>query len=357
MYAESVDIDGVRVGPGHDVYFIADIAANHDGDLSRAKDLIYLAADAGASAAKFQHFRAETIVSDSAFKSLGGNQSHQSNWKKSVFEVYRDASVSLDWNQELRNTCQSAGIHFFTTPYDLAIVDAVDPLIPAFKIGSGDITWDEMLLKVAEKQKPYIVACGASTMEEVTHAVNITTAVNPNLILMQCNTNYTASLDNFKYINLNVINKFKSVFPGLLLGLSDHTPGHSTVLGAISMGAVAVEKHFTDDTNREGPDHKFSMYPESWREMVNRSQELQLALGTEEKKIEFNEVDSSVVQRRSVCASRDLPSGHMLMDEDLVCLRPSPKGSIQPNDRRYLIGRNLQAGKIKGEVLFEADFE
>lgn len=355
MYSESVDIDGYQVGPGHSAYFIADIAANHDGDLGRAKDLIYLAAEAGANAAKFQHFRAETIVSDTAFRSLDGVQSHQSDWKKSVFDVYKDASVSLDWNEELQATCRDAGIHFFTTPYDLDIVEKVAPQVPAFKIGSGDITWDEMLIKVAEQQKPYILACGASTLEEVTHAVAITTTINPKLILMQCNTNYTASLDNFKYINLNVLNRFKSEFPGLILGLSDHTPGHSTVLGAISLGAVAIEKHFTDDTSREGPDHKFSMCPKTWREMVERSRELQLALGTEEKKIEFNEMDSSIVQRRSVCAGRHLPSGHVLTEYDLVCLRPSPKGSIQPNKKQSVVGRTLQTAKAKGEVLFEAD--
>lgn len=357
MYAKSIFINDVEVGPGTKAYFIADIAANHDGDLSRAKDLIYLAAEAGADAAKFQHFKAETIVSNRAFESLGANQSHQANWKKSVFEVYQDASVSLDWNTELRKTCDDAGIHFFTTPYDLEIVDEVDPLIPAFKIGSGDITWDEMLKKVASKGKPYMLATGASSLAEVVHAVNVAAAVNPNIVLMQCNTNYTASLNNFRYINLKVLESYRREFPGLILGLSDHTPGHSTVLGAITLGAVAIEKHFTDDTQREGPDHKFSMCPETWREMVDRSRELQLALGDGEKRIEQNEFESAVVQRRSLCASKDLLAGHVLSREDLICLRPSPEGAILPNNLEEIIGKVMVNHKESGSVLMHDDIK
>ena len=137
-------------------FFIADIAANHDGDLERAKDLIYLAAEAGADAAKFQHFQASTIVSDKGFKSLGGQLSHQAKWKDSVFDVYKAASVDLSWTETLKETCNDAGIPFFTTPYSLDLVDFIDPYVPAYKIGSGDITWLEMIKHVASKQKPYI---------------------------------------------------------------------------------------------------------------------------------------------------------------------------------------------------------
>src|SRR5690348_5687678 len=108
-------IAGRRVGLKHPAYFIADIAANHDGDLSRAKDLIHLAKEAGAEAAKFQHFQAETIVSDVGFKMMG-SISHQSGWKKSVFEVYKESSVSPEWTATLKDTCDKVGITFFTTP-------------------------------------------------------------------------------------------------------------------------------------------------------------------------------------------------------------------------------------------------
>ena len=157
-------IEQRAIGPNRPCYFIADIAANHDGSVSRAVELIYKAAESGADAAKFQHFRAQTIVSDRGFTALGGQQSHQSQWKKSVFEVYQDASVSLDWTPALVEACGKAGIAFFTSPYDFALADAVDKYVPAFKIGSGDITWIEMIEHIARKGKPYIIASGASSM-------------------------------------------------------------------------------------------------------------------------------------------------------------------------------------------------
>ena len=126
-----------RISKDGSTYFIADIAANHDGDLNRAKDLIYKAAEAGANAAKFQHFQTETIVSDVGFKSLGSQQSHQAKWKKSVSEVYREASVSLNWTSELKKTCDEAEITFFTTPYSLEVIDHLNEYVPAYKIGSG----------------------------------------------------------------------------------------------------------------------------------------------------------------------------------------------------------------------------
>ena len=255
----AMHINGKPIGSKFPTYFIADIAANHDGDLERAKTLIQMCADAGADAAKFQHFTAATIVSDHGFRELEGDQSHQANWKKSVFEVYKDASVSLDWTETLKEACDKAGVAFFTSPYSMELVDYIDPYVPAYKIGSGDITWTEMVQHIAAKGKPYILASGASTLDDVHRAVSAGLRINPQMCLMQCNTNYTASLENFRYIKLNVLNTYRSMYPDLLLGLSDHTPGHSSVLGAVSLGARMIEKHFTDDTSRDGPDHKFSM--------------------------------------------------------------------------------------------------
>jgi len=341
-----------EVGSGHDVYFIADIAANHDGDLSRAKDLIFAAAEAGAHAAKFQHFQAETIVSQKGFDSLGsGTVSHQSSWKKPVSEVYRDASVKLEWSSILRQTCKEAGIEFFTTPYSVELADQMNEFVPAYKIGSGDITWIELIEHVARKGKPYILATGASTSDDVVRAVEAGLAINTKLCLMQCNTNYTGSLENFRYINLNVLKTYRNMFPGLMLGLSDHTPGHTTVLGAIALGAKMVEKHFTDDTKRDGPDHKFSMDPVSWREMVLRTQELELSLGAGVKRIEANESSTSVVQRRSIRAKNSLPPGKKISREDLVFLRPCPDDGLEPFRIQEVVGRTLRAGVDEGEHL------
>ena len=352
-----LEIAGKKIGRDFPTYFIADIAANHDGDLERAKDLIYRAAEAGADAAKFQHFKAETIVSDHGFRTLGGQQSHQAKWKKSVFEVYKDASVSLGWTGALKETCDKASIAFFTSPYATDLVDHIDPYVPAYKIGSGDITWIEMIEYIASKQKPYILATGASTLDDVHRAVSAAISVNPKLCLMQCNTNYTASLENFKYIQLNVLQTYRAMYPDLLLGLSDHTPGHATVLGAVALGARMIEKHFTDDVKRVGPDHAFSMDPGSWQEMVNRTRELEFALGTGVKQVENNEQETVVLQRRSIRMTVDLVAGSVLTSEHLAVLRPCPKDGLAPYLMNELIGKRLRRNISRGEHLKWTDIE
>jgi sialic acid synthase SpsE len=352
-----LQIDGRHIGERHPTYFVADIAANHDGDLERAKALIHLAAQAGADAAKFQHFSAATIVSDVGFRALGGQQSHQASWRKSVFQVYQDASVSPDWTQTLLETCRQEGITFFTSPYSFELVDHVDPYVSAYKIGSGDITWIEIVRHIASKQKPYILAAGASTMDDVHRAVAAGLAVNPRLALMQCNTNYTASLENFRYIQLNVLRSFRAMYPELVLGLSDHTPGHATVLGAIALGARVVEKHFTDDINRAGPDHLFSMDPRSWREMVDRSRELENALGAGVKQVEENERDTVILQRRAIRMSRDVAAGQVLTREDLTVLRPCPADALAPYHLSEVVGRALRSNLKSGAHLRWRDLD
>lgn len=353
----SFTINGTEIGSDKPVYFIADIGASHDGDIERAKKLIHLAAEAGANAAKFQHFKADTIVSDLGFKNIADESSHQKQWKKSVFDVYKDASINLDWTKELKDTCESVGIDFFTSPYSFDLADYVDPFVPAHKIGSGDITWIEMVEYIANKQKPYIIASGASTMDDVIRAVSAGLKINDQLCLMQCNTNYTASLENFKYIQLNVLRVFKQMYPKVVLGLSDHTPGHATVLGAITLGAKVIEKHFTDDTNREGPDHKFSMDPTSWKEMVDRSRELEYALGTGVKKVEDNELQTAVVQRRSIRVKEDLPEGTIIEREHLTMLRPCPADALEPYHVDKIIGKTVRQEIKSGEHIKWTDLK
>jgi sialic acid synthase SpsE len=340
-----------RIGEDFPTYFIADISANHDGDLQRALALIRLAAESGADAAKFQNFRADQIVSERGFQSIAGKVSHQAKWKKSVTQVYREASLPWEWTGPLKRECDDAGIDYFSTPYDFGAVDMLDPYVPAYKIGSGDITWPEMLTAVASKGKPVILATGASDMRDVQDAVDTVRSVNPQLGLMQCNTNYTASLENFKHIHLNVLKTYEMMFPDVVLGLSDHTPGHATVLGAVALGARMVEKHFTDDNAREGPDHPFSMTPATWREMVDRTRELEYALGRPVKRVAENETQTVVVQRRSLRAARDLSAGAILDREMLDVLRPAPCHAIKPYDLTHVLGARLRVDVPAGEAL------
>ncbi len=332
-------------------YFIADIAANHDGELGRAKDLIWAAKAAGADCAKFQHFKADKIVSDRGFKALGGQQSHQAAWTKPVFDVYRQYELNREWNVELVATARAAQIDFMTTPYDDEAVDSINPLVPAWKIGSGDITHVSFIERVARTGKPLLLATGASTLADVDRAVKAVLAVNRQLVLMQCNTNYTGSLENFVHINLNVLKTYALRYPQVLLGLSDHSPGHATVLGAIALGARAIEKHFTDDNQRVGPDHSFAMNPRTWREMVQRSRELQAALGDGVKRVEANEAQTAVLQQRCLRAVRDLPAGHVLAAGDLEALRPAPAGAARPHELAQVLGRRLTGPLQAGDAL------
>ncbi len=354
-YSTRLMIGGREIALDRPTYFIVDIAANHDGDLERAKDLIRRAKDAGADAVKFQHFQADKIVSDVGFRQLGGQLAHQAKWQKSVFEVYRQYSIDRGWDGALVETAREAGIDWMTTPYDREATDAVADLLPAFKVGSGDITWIDSIEHIASKGKPVLLATGASCLAEVEQAVAAVLRRNPQLCLLQCNTNYTGSLENLRYVNLRVLQSYAVYWPGLPLGLSDHTPGHATVLGAIALGARIVEKHFTDDQTRAGPDHAFSMTPASWAEMVARARELEAALGDGIKRIEPNERDAAVVQRRCLRLAHDMAAGAVIAAEDLVALRPAPAGSLSPAELGAVVGQRLRHAKAAGVELSLSD--
>jgi len=344
-----------KIGPSEPTYFIADIAANHDGDLERAKNLMTMARDAGAECAKFQHFRAEHIVSDYGFKALGTQQSHQATWDKSVFEVYQAASLPWSWTEPLAEHARNIGIEFMSAPYDLEAVAHLDPYVNAFKVGSGDVNWLEELAAIAALGKPVILATGAAHLEDVTRAMELLLKTGVPLVLMQCNTNYEGSLENIHHVNLRVLNQYADLFPGVTLGLSDHTPGHVTVLGAVALGARVVEKHFTDDTSLPGPDHGFSMDPTTWRAMVEDTRKLEAALGTGTKGIEDNETETIVLQRRCVRAARNIPTGHVFTREDLEVLRPAPSEAIPAHDVTQVPGKTSTRAIVAGEFISWSD--
>lgn len=339
------------IGLNHPTYFIADIAANHDGDLERAKLLIRLAKEAGADAAKFQHFQAPKIVSEYGFSHMNSKVSHQAKWKKSVTEVYAAASLPQDWTPILKEECDKVGVHFFTSPYDYDSIEHVDPYVLAFKVGSGEIDWIEALEHMASKGKPMIIASGAADIADVQRAVHAILKINKQLCLMQCNTNYTASPENFDHIHLNVLKTYAVMFPEVALGLSDHTHGNATVLGAVALGARMIERHFTDDNDREGPDHKFAMNPEAWAHMVEETRQLERALGSSDKFIAGNEQETKLVQRRCLRAARDIKAGEIFTREMIDVLRPATPGAIKPHEIPNVIGTKALTDLPKGKEL------
>ncbi|MFZ6026491.1 MAG: N-acetylneuraminate synthase family protein [Chloroflexota bacterium] len=346
-----IQIGSRLIGLNHPTYFIADIAANHDGDLERAKLLIRLAKEAGADAAKFQNFDAPKIVSDYGFTHMNAQVSHQASWRKSVVEVYRAASIPFEWTLTLMEECQEVGIDYFSSPYDFGAIDFLDPYVPVYKVGSGEIDWLEALERMAGKGKPVFIATGASTIGEVQQAVHTVLKINPQLALMQCNTNYTASPENYDHLHLNVLKTYATLFPGVTLGLSDHTHALAPVLGAVTLGARVIERHFTDRNDREGPDHKFAMNPVTWAKMVEETRLLERSLGSSDKFVSGNEQQTAIVQRRCLRAAREIAAGETLTREMIDVLRPATPGAIKPDQISNVVGTKALKDMVYGQEL------
>lgn len=286
-----------RVGPGYPVYFIADIGANHNGVLNRASDLIRLAAIAGANAVKFQHFKAETLASREGFASIG---------RPELYEVYEKAETPLDWIPTLSGVCKQAGVDFLSTPYDEAAADALEPYVHAYKVGSGDLVELGFLGYLARKGKPLIVSTGAATAHEVQCVAGILADEGVPHVLMQCNLNYDGSPDAYRHLNLKVLQTYAEALPKAVLGFSSHAPGSLDVLGAVALGAKVIEKHFTDNPERPGPDHHFALESADFQVMVDEVRQLELALGDGVKRVEENERDWRVIARRADWGGRRL---------------------------------------------------
>ncbi len=346
-----IKIGSHTIGTQHPTYFIADIAANHDGDLERAKMLIRLAKQAGANAAKFQNFRAPNIVSDYGFTHMDSQVSHQATWKKSVFQVYTEASIPFEWTPILKQACDEVGIDFFSAPYDFEAIDMLDQYVQMYKAGSGEIDWIEALERMASKGKPFFVATGASDIGEVQRAVHSILKINPRLVLMQCNTNYTASPDNYDHLHINVLRTYATMFPDVTLGLSDHTHALAPVLGAVTLGARVIERHFTDSNERQGPDHKFAMNPQKWANMVDETRLLERSLGGADKFVAGNEIDTAIIQRRCLRAARNIQAGESLTREMIDVLRPATPGAIKPHEISAVVGKRALVDFPKGKEL------
>ncbi len=334
------------VGEGEPAYIIAEIGSNFDGSMDRAKMLIDLAKECGADAAKFQCFTAPKIVSKEAFDRI--KVGFQSKWKKSVYEVYQSAEFPRDWHEELFQYARSKEIHFLSAPYDFDAVDIINDLgVPALKIGSGDITWHEILKYIAEKGKPIILGTGASTIAEVEEAVKVIRQTGNNeIILLQCVTNYPSS---FESANIRAMKTMGETFD-TLVGYSDHTPGSIVPLGAVSLGGCVIEKHFTDDKTRPGPDHPFAMDGKDFKEMVDHIRTLEKAMGSPVKDLYPEENVTAVIQRRCLRAAKDMSKGQRVTEDMIDVLRPSAKDGLDPKYKDLLIGREIKADMQKGDM-------
>lgn len=346
-FPKEIKIGRRTIGHGHPAYIIAEIGANFDQSLDKAKKLVYAAKEAGADCAKFQTFSTPKIVSEGGFSRMKLHGVHGS-WGRTVSEVFKDAEFPREWHKEISDYCKSIKIDFSTSPYDVEAVELCVKLdVPFIKIGSGEITWLEMLEYIAQKGKPMILATGDATMSEIDEAVRtIESTGNRNLILLQCITNYPSKIDS---ANVNVLKTYQSAFD-ILTGYSDHSAGPVVALASIVLGGCVIEKHFTLNKTDKGPDHPHSMNPVEFKMMVDYVREIERAMGSTRKEVVAEEGETVFVQRRCLYAKRYINAGKVIEEDDIDVLRPAL--GIPPKFRKLLIGKTAKANIEAGQPLF-----
>lgn len=317
MKIKPIRIGNISVGQGHKCYIIAEIGSNFDASFSKAKKLITLAKRCGADAVKFQTFRAEELISKNGF---GKKVAFQSRWKKSVWDIYKEAEFPREWHKKLSIHARKNNIHFFTSPWDFEAVDMLmETNPPVIKIGSGDITYLEMLRYVGKKKKPIILATGASTLKEVKDAVReIKSTGNNQIILLHSVTQYPSDI---KDANLLALQTLRKVF-NLNVGYSDHSPGDLIALASVAIGACVIEKHFTDNPTLTGPDHPHSMDPKSFSNMIKKIRMLETALGNGDKIVTKSENETRIIQRRGIWTTKPIKKDEIFTKENIKALRP-----------------------------------
>ena len=345
-----IKIGDKYIGENYPTYFIAEIGGNFDGDIEKAKRLIDAAKAAGADCAKFQTFTADTIVSEGGFSRMELHGVHGS-WGRKVSEVFKDVEFPLEWHKEIADYCKKVGIDFTTSPYFKEAVDmCVELKVPFIKIGSGDITWLEMLDYIAKTGIPIMLATGDATMSEIDEAVRtIEKTGNKNLVLMQCITNYPSKIDS---ANVNVLKTYQSAFQ-CLTGYSDHSPGHVVALASVVLGGRVIEKHFTLNKKDKGPDHPHSMEPNEFKFMVDSIREVERAMGSTRKEVVAEEGETVFVQRRCLYAAKDIKAGQPLSEEDITVLRPAL--GIPPKFRKTIIGKKTNKDIKAGDPIYWED--
>lgn len=342
---KEVSVGNRVIGANQPCFIIAEAGVNHNGDVVLAKRLIDEAAKAGVDAVKFQTFKADQIATEATPKADYQLEATEPN--ETHLEMLRRLELSPDAYGELQARCEERGLLFLSTPYDEAGVDLLEGLgVPAFKIGSGEITNWPFLEYVASKAMPIILATGMAYLSEVEEAVQvIRKAGNEELVLLHCVSAYPAKPDD---ANLRAMTTLATHF-GVPVGFSDHTLGTEVARAAVALGATVIEKHFTLDRTLPGPDHQASLEPTELGELVRAIRSVELALGDGIKAPTPSEMEVREKVRRSLAAAEDLPTGVTLEASMLTTLRPGT--GISPRHRLSIVGRRLKRPLKSGQLL------
>jgi len=302
------------------VFIIAEAGVNHNGSKKLAKQLIDVAAEAGADAVKFQTFRAEKLVSKSAQKA--DYQKITTDGEESQFDMIKKLELDIDTHRELISYCNKKDIMFLSTPFDLDSIDLLNDLgIDIFKIPSGEITNLPYLRKIGGLNKKIVLSTGMSSISDIEAALNVlikSGTKKENITVLHANTMYPTPL---KDVNLKAMQTIGLTFD-VAYGYSDHTLGIEVDIAAVALGATVIEKHFTLDKNMEGPDHKASLEPNELKKMVSSIRNIEIALGSTIKKPSKSEIPNMAIARKSIVASCNIKKGEYFSKDNLAIKRP-----------------------------------
>ena len=336
--------------PDHRPLLIAEISANHGGSLERAKNLIKLASTHGADAVKIQSYEPDTMTID-------GNQEHfqikSGLWAgQTLHSLYTSAQTPFSWHSDLFKFAKSIDVELFSTPFDDSAVDLLETLgTPYYKIASFELTDVHLLARVAQTKKGVILSTGMSSIEDIENALDVFSEYERSqIVLLHATSSYPAPLEDS---NLRLIPELKRRF-GVRVGLSDHTLGNKASIAAIALGASLIEKHFTDDRDVPTADSSFSAQPEEFLELAQDMGRVHAALGDGSFTRPPSE-NQSLVFRRSLMYARDMSSGSVLAEQDIVRMRPG--FGLKPIDRNVVIGQKLKSSVKRGDYLEWAQIE
>lgn len=323
------------------VLVVAEIGNNHEGDVAVAERLVRAAAESGADAVKFQTFRTEHYVSAS---------------DAARFERLKRFELAYADFESLAALARSLGLLFLSTPFDLRSAAALEPLVDAYKIASGDNTFYPLLDAVAATGKPVLISSGVSDLGILDRAAARVraawqrTGVTGSLAFLQCVSAYPAPPDQANVLAIDVL----AARYGCTVGYSDHTMGLDAAVAAVARGARIIEKHFTLDKHYSSfRDHQLSADPRDLQELVTRIRTTSMVLGSAEKRVQPCEASAVDALRRSIVAAADLPAGHVLEWNDLTWTRPST--GLAPGNEGQLLGKALLRGVAFGERLMPSD--
>ena len=320
-----------RTDTSDSVYVIAEIGGNHNGDPDVAYKLVAAAAKAGADAVKFQTYTAETLIHPSVEPVPIVKEFYNT-------QLDRFKGLELEWKvyERIMAMCKDLHIDFLTTPFDLDILATFTPLMPAIKISSGDITYEEMIVRAAKSGKPVIVSTGMSQLPEIERVVEL--VPKEQLSLLHCVSIYPLPDEK---ANLGAISTMVNKWPDLTIGYSDHTIGIDACVAAVALGARIIEKHFTLDKAQVPGDHPLSADPVDLAQLVQQSARVLTLLGDGVKRPANGEGDMRHQMRRGLYAARDLQAGHVVTADDILVIRP--EAALTPAEDVLVIGHQLKA--------------